>query len=122
MTSMRHLLLRAITPTVSRVRDVADGLLAERHFASLSSVCMQDDNVTLYRDTTILNLMNSQSRIKIGPHAHVRGELVIYPPNGRISIGEWTFIGRNTRIWSADGIEIGKRVAISYNVSIHDFN
>jgi acetyltransferase-like isoleucine patch superfamily enzyme len=39
---------------------------------------------------------------------------------GRISIGQWCFIGVGTRIWSAASIEIGDRVLISHSANIFD--
>ncbi|WP_246648811.1 acyltransferase [Bradyrhizobium canariense] len=39
---------------------------------------------------------------------------------GEIRIGEWSFVGKGTRIWSAASIEIGNRVLISHSVNIFD--
>ena len=39
---------------------------------------------------------------------------------GRISIGEWCYVGEDTRIWSAISIEIGDRVLISHSANIFD--
>lgn len=41
---------------------------------------------------------------------------------GEIIIGDYTFIGERTKIWSAKKIVIGNRVLISHNVNIHDNN
>ena len=39
---------------------------------------------------------------------------------GRISIGEWCYVGAGTRIWSAASIEIGNRVLISHSANVFD--
>ena len=39
---------------------------------------------------------------------------------GEISIGEWCYVGEDTRIWSAASISIGNRVLISHSVNVFD--
>lgn len=39
---------------------------------------------------------------------------------GRIEIGEWGYLGENSRIWSAASVKIGDRVLISHAVNIID--
>jgi len=39
---------------------------------------------------------------------------------GRITIGEWCYVGVGTRIWSGASIDIGNRVLISHSVNIFD--
>ncbi|BAL08967.1 hypothetical protein BJA01nite_13060 [Bradyrhizobium japonicum] len=39
---------------------------------------------------------------------------------GRITIGEWCYVGVDTRIWSGASIDIGNRVLISHSVNIFD--
>jgi acetyltransferase-like isoleucine patch superfamily enzyme len=41
---------------------------------------------------------------------------------GEISIGDYCYIGNNSKIWSAKKISIGHRVLIAHNVNIHDHN
>ncbi len=95
---------------------------ATHRAGSLRHACHSHPSVTFYPETRITNLLGYPDRIAIEANSHVRGELIVYPPEGRITVGDWTFIGDHSRIWSAVGITIGNRVAISYNVSIHDFN
>jgi acetyltransferase-like isoleucine patch superfamily enzyme len=64
--------------------------------------------------------MFQAERIIIGAHTHVRGELMVFAHGGRISIGDYCYIGEGTRIWSAKSIHIGNRVLISHNVNIYD--
>jgi acetyltransferase-like isoleucine patch superfamily enzyme len=46
--------------------------------------------------------------------------LLVFELGGEIEIGEYCFIGNQTRIWSRDKVKIGNRVLISHNVNIHD--
>lgn len=59
-------------------------------------------------------------RIAIGPDSTILGELLVYPADGRISMGRGCFLGYNSRIWSLERVEIGDHVLISHNVSIMD--
>ena len=52
----------------------------------------------------------------------IEGELLIFASSGRITIGDYCFIGKDSRIWSAVELKIGDRVLISHNVNIHDTN
>ena len=79
-------------------------------------------NVSFGYKSEVFNIQQDRSKIVIKGDTFVRGELLIYKHGGEIAIGEYCFIGENTRIWSAKGIKIGDRVLISYNVSIHDSN
>ena len=45
---------------------------------------------------------------------------MIFGHGGRISIGEWCYVGVGTRIWSAISIEIGDRVLISHSANVFD--
>ena len=68
----------------------------------------------------ILNAGTSSNQISVGHHCRIEGELFIFAHGGRISIGDWCFIGPGTRIWSAMDLTIGNRVLISHNVNIMD--
>ena len=51
----------------------------------------------------ILNAGASSGQIRVGHHCRIEGELFIFAHGGRISIGDWCFVGPGTRIWSARG-------------------
>lgn len=76
----------------------------------------------LLNSAKIENMSNNKDNIKIGKHTYIRGELIVYPHGGKIKIGDYCYIGHNTRIWSASKISIGNNVLISHNVDIHDSN
>lgn len=62
--------------------------------------------------------------IRVGDHCYIRGELMVFPHSGRISIGDWVYVGPHSSIWSSSevGVTIGNRVLISTHVHIHDTN
>lgn len=67
-------------------------------------------------------MSNIRENICIGRNTHIRGELLVYPYDGNIVIGDDCYIGEGTRIWSEKNIVIGNRVLIAHNVDIHDCN
>ena len=71
---------------------------------------------------SVLNPRKSRDLVYVGAHSVVRGELFVFNHDGQILLGDWCFVGENTRIWSAASIKIGDRVLISHDVNIHDTN
>jgi acetyltransferase-like isoleucine patch superfamily enzyme len=90
--------------------------------ANLSAQCGSD--VKVLPSGRIINISKERSLITIGQHARIGGELLIFRHAGRISIGDWFYLGPRSTIWSSDqkGITIGSRVLISMDVHIHDTN
>jgi acetyltransferase-like isoleucine patch superfamily enzyme len=64
--------------------------------------------------------MNLIASIKIGAYTHIKGELLTFGHGGRIIIGDYCYVGEQSRIWSALHITIGDRVMIAHNVNIFD--
>jgi acetyltransferase-like isoleucine patch superfamily enzyme len=83
-------------------------------------LCIMGQNSSLLESASIVNISGDPARIVIGANTFVRGELVIYGHGGQINIGDYCYVGENTRIWSALRITIGNRVLIAHNVNIHD--
>ena len=50
----------------------------------------------------------------------MRGELFIFGHGGRIQIGDWCFIGENSKLWSGASIRVGDRVMIAHDVNVFD--
>jgi acetyltransferase-like isoleucine patch superfamily enzyme len=75
-------------------------------------------------DGKITNIAGIKSRIRLGSHCRVRGEILVFKHSGSIQIGDWFYLGPRSTIWSSDqdGIKIGHRVLISMDVHIHDTN
>ncbi|QBN20658.1 acyltransferase [Flavobacterium nackdongense] len=73
-----------------------------------------------YEQAEVINLQKNCEKICIGKNSHIRGGLQVFEQNGKINIGDFCYVGENTKIWSALSIEIGNQVLISHNVNIHD--
>lgn len=74
----------------------------------------------LYSTARILNNSKVKNAISIGEYSHIRGELMTFGHGGLIRVGQYCYVGHDTRIWSAKSIIIGDRVLISHNVNIFD--
>jgi acetyltransferase-like isoleucine patch superfamily enzyme len=84
------------------------------------ATCRLEKDAFLSHTARIRNALGDSDKILVGGHSHIRGELMIFGHGGRISIGEWCYVGVGSRIWSAASIEIGDRVLISHSVNIFD--
>jgi len=79
-----------------------------------------DPTSVIYAEASVINSMGYPESIRIGAGSHVRAQLLTFPDGGRITIGNETYIGSDTRIWSRHGVIIGNHVLISHLVDIHD--
>lgn len=84
--------------------------------------CELQEGAVLGRTARIRNGFGDSSRIVVGPHTHVNGELFLFASGGRITLGEWCYVGEGSRIWSSGSVKIGNRVNISHSVNIFDSN
>jgi len=80
------------------------------------------DKVIFFPESRVENLQNDPSKIVIGDNTYIRGELLVFASGGKIKIGNNSYLGDHTKIWSGVSIIIGNNVLISYNVSIIDTN
>jgi acetyltransferase-like isoleucine patch superfamily enzyme len=81
-----------------------------------------DNSVKLLADAKVENLSGNPSFVSVGSGSVLRGQLLVFPHGGKISIGKDCYLGDNSRIWSAESVTIGDRVYMSHNVNIHDTN
>lgn len=79
-------------------------------------------NAIFYRESEIDNLQNNPFQIQIEKNTHIRGKLLVFSYGGKITIGENSYLGKDSNIWSAKEIIIGNNVLISHNVNIVDTN
>jgi acetyltransferase-like isoleucine patch superfamily enzyme len=86
------------------------------------SVATIQQNVKFLRSAQIYNIRGIREAIEVRSHTIVGGHLLTFKHGGQITIGEWCYVGENTRIWSASTVKIGNRVLISHDVNIHDTN
>jgi acetyltransferase-like isoleucine patch superfamily enzyme len=86
------------------------------------SVAIIHRDVRFLKGSQIYNIRGVCEAIEIKSYTIVGGHLLTFKHGGQISIGEWCYVGENTRIWSASTVKIGNRVLISHGVNIHDTN
>lgn len=79
----------------------------------------KDSKVYPYVDMS--NANGNKNDLIIGNNTHIKAELlIILGHGGKILIGDYCYVGRNTHIWSGKLIKIGDRVLISHNCNIFD--
>lgn len=79
-----------------------------------------DQKSKFYEEAGVNNLQENKEKISIGKNTHIRGNLQVFEQGGRIDIGDFCYVGENSKIWSASEIIIRSHVLISHNVNIHD--
>lgn len=84
------------------------------------ATCRLGQGTKLGLTARIRNASGQTSNIAIGENCYIRGELFVFAHGGRVAIGDWCYIGENTRVWSAASIAIGNRVLVSHSVNIFD--
>lgn len=94
----------------------------ERRIQHVKSNATIHPEAKLYDEAKLLNHQKDSGKIVIGKRSQIRAELLVFKHGGEIEIGDYTFIGEFSRVWSAKRIKIGNRVLISHNVNIHDNN
>jgi acetyltransferase-like isoleucine patch superfamily enzyme len=77
-------------------------------------------NSKFYQEATINNLQGKVEKISIGNNTHIRGNFQVFKQGGKIKIGDFCYVGENSKVWSASEVIIGNKVLISHNVNIHD--
>lgn len=90
------------------------------HSAGGHPDCVMHATARIYAPDCISNILGDKEAIRVGKYSHIRGELLTFGHGGRISVGDYCYVGGGTRIWSALEISIGDRVLISHGVSIFD--
>jgi len=63
---------------------------------------------------------NAKGKISLGEHSVCRAQLYSFMDQGRVEIGDYCFLGQNSKIWALKRITIGDRVMISHNCFIVD--
>jgi acetyltransferase-like isoleucine patch superfamily enzyme len=95
--------------------------LLQRWFAKRPAILARvDESAVLHPEAEIANLRGKPECINVGRHSHVRGQLLVFWESGDIQIGDWSYVGQGSRIWSRERVRIGSYVLISHGVDIHD--
>ena len=82
--------------------------------------CKSGKGIKFFLKSEIINLDNNRSKIEIGDRCLIAGQLLVDFNSKGIIIGDKTYIGENSKIWSAEKITIGSNVLISFGVNIMD--
>jgi acetyltransferase-like isoleucine patch superfamily enzyme len=85
-----------------------------------AQLCRADTTAVFHETARVHTQGLEKERISVGAHTHIRGELTLFGHGGRISLGEYCYVGEQTRIWSAKEVRIGNRVLISHLCTIMD--
>lgn len=109
------------------VIDIANKLAFQRiHSAWHHAKCLRNataaEHSRFHLESRVINLQGNKNLISIGKNTHIRGELLIYAHGGKITIGDFCFVGEGSRIWSGASVTIGNYVLIAHGVNIHDNN
>jgi acetyltransferase-like isoleucine patch superfamily enzyme len=75
---------------------------------------------TLIRPGDLVIGKNAKGRITLGERSICRAQLYSFLDRGRIEIGDYCFLGQNSKVWALERITIGHRVMISHNCFIVD--
>lgn len=115
---LRKLLTRVLSGCLDF--DELNSQKAKRDRSAKSKSVTLSENSVLHPESLITNMQNKSNKITIGSYSNIRGHLQIFKQGGEIQIGEYCYVGENSKIWSAESIFIGDRVLIAHNVNIHD--
>lgn len=84
------------------------------------ATCQLAPGARLSWTARIRNIAGDSKRIVIGRDSIIQGELAVFAHGGQIQLGDWCYVGEQSRIWSAGSIVIGNRVLIAHGVNIFD--
>ncbi len=122
MSALKERVQRRIDALVVRAHAGLSYRLHRARLRAYGEVADIAASAMITHDARLKNLRCVPEALRIGEHTLMRGELLVMPHGGEIQIGEWSFVGPSTRIWSAARIAIGDRVLISHTCEIHDWN
>ena len=83
--------------------------------------CAAAKDATFTRESQISN-PNHRESVRIGRNTLCMGQLLVIAPTGQITIGDWCYVGPQSKIWAMESVVIGDRTFISHGVSIFDNN
>ena len=110
---------------VKKLRRLVIGWLArqletERNQIHGADLCALGTGSALMPESEVNNFSGGPEQISVGNNSYIRGRLLTYGHGGKISIGDWCYVGVRTEIWSMESVVIGNRVLIAHDVNIHD--
>ncbi|MDX2252313.1 MAG: acyltransferase [Nitrospira sp.] len=96
------------------------GLAARNRQSTARRSCRIGVEAKVLPGGMIANLQKVQAAITIGNYTWIAGQLLVFAHAGRITVGEYCYIGESSRVWSAAEVMIGNRVFLAHGVNIHD--
>lgn len=100
--------------------ELIENKIQSLHIARCESSVIKNKNSVFYATAKVSNAQGVKEKIAIGESTHIYGELLVFGYGGIITIGSYSFIGQNTKIWSGDSVSIGDHVFISHNCNVVD--
>lgn len=107
---------------IEKLKQIYSFLRNKRHLKQFRNFCIFQKSTLLLEEAQIINFQNDPEKISFGSCTAIRGEILVYPNGGEISIGDWCYVGVGSRVWSMKSVHIGNNVLIAHNVDIHDCN
>lgn len=102
---------------IVKLQQNANNYVRQYNFKNIATF---DNTASISASSNITNAQNDKSKIVIGKNTVVHGSLLVFGFGGEIEIGDNSFIGPNSNIWSAKKIKIGSYVLVSHNVNVLD--
>jgi acetyltransferase-like isoleucine patch superfamily enzyme len=96
--------------------------MATHQARSCFSRVVAAEGVRFSASAVVRNPTGDAGRIRVGKHALVEGELAVWEYGGCIQIGEYSYVGVGTHVWSGESVTIGRYVLLAHNVNITDTN
>jgi len=122
--SLKTLFWTALEPGLlkvqSRLRHLEDRYPKD-YSSRWNHIAKFDPTAVFFAETSLENYGNKDD-LQIGAYSHIRGQLSIIAPGGRLTVGHHSFVGPGSRIWAQRSVEIGDYVLIAHLVDIHDSN
>lgn len=103
---------------ISKLRWINFDLMLQR--LAGRATCELHPGAALHVGARVRNARGDSSKIVVGSHSRVLGDLFTFAHGGEIRIGQWCYVGKASRIWSAASIELENRVLVSHSVNIFD--
>lgn len=102
--------------------DLKDAFARKHHTPEQEYCCVLGENSKIYPQARIWNTSKVRENIIIGEYTHIAGTLLVWGNCGKIEIGDYCFVGEDSRVYSATRIKIGNRVQIAHGCNLFDNN
>ena len=104
------------------LKKVAKRVDAYFNNVALKSLVTKESTSNFTASARVYNIAKERAKIKLSNFVTVEGELLVFAYGGQISIGDFSYVGIDSRIWSGNSITIGRNVLISHQCNIIDSN